>query len=190
MPKLNITHLPERLKERLEKLERGEEVAVKDIKSLLSDEQIKRMNNAWAEQEALRKTHKRPKTIEEAEAVGWKTKLEVRIDAYRQALEETQNNLADGIRKLQRQREAKAAKIYLDAYFKAEDGTSKESAGNIALTRAGFNKFGANTKKRDKEVWAMENALLKQFESGMSKEEKEQLELLKEHPKALKKKKR
>ena len=177
MPKLNITHLPERLKERLEKLERGEEVAVKDIKSLLSDEQIKRMNNAWAEQE-------------EAEAVGWKTKLDVRIDAYRQALEETQNNLADGIRKLQRQREAKAAKIYLDAYFKAEDGTSKESAGNIALTRAGFNKFGANTKKRDKEVWAMENALLKQFESGMSKEEKEQLELLKEHPKALKKKKR
>ncbi len=38
MPKLNITHLTARLKERLEKLGRGEEMAVKDIKSLLSDE--------------------------------------------------------------------------------------------------------------------------------------------------------
>jgi hypothetical protein len=190
MPKLNITHLPERLKERLAKLERGEEVALKDINALLDDEQIERMDKAWAEQEVLRKTHKRPKTKEQEQALGWKTKLEVRIEIYKQAIVEAQRGMVDGIRKLQKEREAKAARIWLDAVFKAGEGTDKWSAGNIALTRAGFNKFGANTKKRDKEVWAMEDALRKEFEGEMSKEEKEQLELLKEHQKALKKKKR
>lgn len=189
MPKLNITHLPERLKERLEKLERGEEVAIKDIKALLEDEQIERMEQAWAKQEILRKIHKRPKTKEDADAIGWKTKLEVRIDAYRNALEEAQNGLADGIRKLQKEREAKGARIWLDAVFNAEEGTDKLSAGNIALTRAGFNKFGSATKKRDKEVWAMEDALRKELKRNLSKEAKEQLAILEEHEKALKKKK-
>jgi hypothetical protein len=39
-------------------------------------------------------------------------------------------------------------------------------------------------------VWAMEDELLKQFESEMSKEEKEQLEILKEHEKGLQKRKK
>ena len=190
MPKLNITHLPARLKERLDKLERGEEVAIKDIKALLEDEQIERMELAWEEQVKLRKTHKRPKTKEEADAIGWKTKLEVRIDAYRQALEETQDGLVSGIRKLQRQREAKAAKIYLDAYFNAEDGTNKESAGNIALTRAGFNKSNPTIANRNKKVLAIEGALQEKLERNLSKEEKEQLEILKEHKQTLKKRKR
>jgi hypothetical protein len=189
MPKLNITHLPERLKERLEKLERGEEVAIKDIKALLDEEQIERMEIAWKEQVALRKTHKRPKTIEEANAIGWKTKLEVRIDAYREALEETQNNLVDGIQKLQKQREAKAAKIYLDAYFKAEDGTSKESAGNIALTRAGFIKNNPSVANRNKAVWALEETLERELKKNLSKEEMGQIEILKERKRTLKQKK-
>lgn len=172
MPKLNITHLPTRLKERLEKLERGEEVAAKDIKSLLSDEQIKRMEKAWAEQEMLRKTHKRPKTEGEANAIGWKTKLQVRIDTYRQAIEETQDGLAEGIRKLQRERETKAAKVWLDAVFNAKQGTDKWSAGNIALTRAGFNKGTPSISKRDKEVWVIEEAMRKQIENALTKQEK------------------
>lgn len=183
MPKLNITHLPTRLKERLEKLERGDEVAIKDIKALLSDEQIKRMDKAWFEQEELRKTHKRPKTKREADAIGWKTKLEVRIETYKQAIEDTQNGMSDGIKQMQKESEIKAAKIYLDAYFKAEDGTSRESAGNIALTRAGFNKDNPRTNKRDKEVWEMEEALKKRLEAKMTKEEQEQVELIREQEK-------
>jgi len=190
MPKLNITQLPERLIERLAKLERGEEVALKDINALLNDEQIERMDKAWAEQEVLRKTHKRPKTKEQEQAIGWKTKLEVRIEIYKQAIEEAEGGMLDGIRKLQKEQETNAARIWLDAVFKAGEGTDKWSAGNIALTRAGFNKFGANAKKRDKEVRAMEDALRKRLESEMCKKEKEQLELLKEHKKALKKNKR
>lgn len=172
MPKLNITHLPTRLKERLEKLERGEEVAVKDIKSLLSDEQIKRMGNAWAEQESLRKIHKRPKTEEEAKAIGWKTKLQVRIEAYKQAIKEADDGLVEGIKKLQKEREVKAARVWLDAVFNAKEGTNKLSAGNIALTRAGFNKGNLSTTKRDREVWAIEESLLKQIDSTPTKQEK------------------
>lgn len=187
MPKLNITHLPTRLKERLEKLECGEEVAIKDIKALLNDEQIERMEKAWAKQEALRKTHKRPKTNEEAEAIGWKTKLEVRIETYKQAIEDAESGMLDGIKQLQKESEIKAARIYLDAYFKAEDGINKESAGNIALTRAGFNTNNPRTTKRDREVWDMEEALKKQLEAKLSKEEREQLELLSEQEKTLRK---
>jgi len=187
MPKLNITHLPARLKERLAKLERGEEVVIKDIKALLEDEQIERMENAWAQQEVLRQTHKRPKTKEEAKAIGWKTKLEIRIEAYKQAIEEAEDGMLKGIQKLQDERETKAARIYLDAYFGAPDGNSKESAGNIALTRAGFNKTNPRNTKRDKEVWAMEELLKKQLEAEMTKEEQEQLELIKEHEKTLRK---
>ena len=172
MPKLNITHLPTRLKERLEKLERGEEVAAKDIKSLLSDEQIERMEQALAEQEILRKTHKRPKTEEEAKAIGWKTKLQVRIDVYKQAIMETDDGLVVGIKKLQKEREFKAAKIWLDALFNAKEGTDKLSAGNIALTRAGFNKGNPSATKRDREVWAMEEALLKNPNENLEKVKK------------------
>ena len=95
-----------------------------------------------------------------------------------------------GIRKLQRQREAKAAKIYLDAYFNAEDGTNKESAGNIALARAGFNKSNPTIANRNKKVLAIEGVLQEKLERNLSKEEKEQLEILKEHKQTLKKRKR
>jgi hypothetical protein len=194
MPKLNITHLPQRLKERLEKLERGEEVDKKDIKALLDDEQIERMEQAWSKQQALRKIHKPPKTSEEANKIGWKTIREVRIEIYKQALAEAEGGLLEGIRKLQADSETKAARIFMDAWSKALDegksSWSAQSAGNIALTRAGLRQGEVVASKRDKEVWDMEDALRKQFESEMSKEEKEQLEILKEHEKGLQKRKK
>ena len=194
MPKLNITHLPQRLRERLAKLERGGEISKYDIEVLLKPEQVVRLHKAQEVQDLLRKTHKRPKTKEQEQAIGWKTKLEVRIEIYKQAIEEAEGGMLGGIRKLQADSEVKAAKVFMDSWSEAvKDGKSSwsaQSVGNIALTRAGFNKFSANTKKRDKEVWAMEDTLRKEIESEMSKEEKEQLELLKEHEKALKKKQR
>ena len=194
MPKLNITHLPQRLKVRLEKLERGEEVDKKDIKALLDDEQIERMEQAWSKQQALRKIHKPPKTSEEANKIGWKTIREVRIEIYKQAIAEAEGGLLDGIRKLQADSETKAARIFMDAWSKALDegksSWSAQSSGNIALTRAGLRQGEVVASKHDKEVWAMEDALRKQFESELSKEEKEQLEILKEHKKGLQKRKK
>lgn len=186
MPKLNATHLPERLKEVIEQLERGEEVEAKKNKTLLNAEQRQALEDAWSQQQALRKQHKPPKTEHEKKKIGWKDKREVRIEVYKQAYKEMNINAVADIRELQKKRELKATKVYLKAYFEAEDLQNKDSAGRIALRRAGFN-INSGATARDKEVREMEEALLKQFEAEMSDEEREQQEFAKEHEKNIKK---
>jgi hypothetical protein len=183
MPKINNTHIAERIQELIDKMESGEEFETKKDKTLLDEVQQQALKDALAHQQQLKKTHKRPKTQAEKDAIGWKDIREVRIEFYKKVLEDLKGNVLDDIRELQRQRELKAAKIYLDAYFKAEDGNSRESAGNIALTRAGFHTGNPRTEKRDKEVWDMEEAIKKQLEAKMTKEEREQLELVREQEK-------
>jgi hypothetical protein len=195
MPKLNATHLPERIREVIKQLERGEEVEAKKNETLLNDEQRKALDDAWAIQQVLRKTHKPPKTEEEKQQLGWKDKREVRIEIYKQALTELDKNVVNNIRELQRQREAKANRVYMDAWSKAikegKRGASAQSVGNIALTRAGFSpSHSVGLSKRDREIRDMEDALLKQFEAKASQAEKEQLAILKEHEKALEKRKK
>lgn len=188
MPKLNATHLPERIQEVIEQLERGEEVQPKRNKALLNDKQQKALEDAWAAQQQLRKQHKPPKTQEEKQKLGWKDKREVRIEIYKQALNELSNNLVDDLKDLQKQREAKAARIYLEARFNAKEGVNADSAGKIALQRAGFTVLGSTgITTRDLEIRQLEELLKKQFEAEMTQEEREQLELLKEHEKAVKK---
>ena len=195
MPKLNNTHLPERIQEHIEKMERGEEVEAKKDTTLLNEQQQKELKEALAHQQQLKKTHKRPKKQEEKDAIGWKEIREVRLGIYKQALEELNANVVDDIKELQRQREAKAARVFMDAWSKAIDegkrGVSAESAGNIALTRAGFTPKGSiGLTKRDREIRASEEALLKMLESKLSAEEKEQLDLVREHEKTVKKRKK
>jgi len=192
MPKLNDTHLIERLKEVIEQLKRGEEVEAKKNKSLLSDEQQLALEEAWSKQQALRKQHKPPKTEEEKQRIGWKDKREVRIEIYKKRFAELTANALDDIKELQKKREQKAARVFMDAWSKAlkegKETWSAISEGNIAMTRAGFrsaNSIGLT--KRDKEVNDLEDALRKQLESEMTAEEREQYELLKEHEKAVKK---
>jgi len=195
MPKLNNTHLPERIQEHIAKMERGEEVEAKKDKTLLNEQQQKELKEALAQQQQLKKTHKRPKTQEEKDAIGWKEIREVRLEIYRQALEQLSANVVDDIRELQRQREAKAARVFMEAWSKAGKrgrvGSSAISAGNIALTRAGFTPQGHfGLTKRDREIKAFEEEFLKQSENELSEEEKEQLDLLREHEKAVKKRKK
>ena len=85
MPKLNGIHIFERLRERLEELEAGVEIAAKEIRSLLTPEQQQELEDAWKEQQELRKG-KRARTAEEEKALGWKTKREVRIEVFKRAL--------------------------------------------------------------------------------------------------------
>ncbi len=61
MPKLNATHLPERLKEAIKQLEDGKEVEAKKNKTLLNAEQQQELDDAWAKQQELRKHHRPPK---------------------------------------------------------------------------------------------------------------------------------
>jgi hypothetical protein len=91
MPKLDGTHLPSRLESRLSELRAGKEVAARDIRVLLTDEQIAEMDAAWAAQQELRKK-RRARTKEEEQALGWKTKRDIYIEAYERALKAAQDS--------------------------------------------------------------------------------------------------
>lgn len=184
-PKLNFTHLVPRIKEHIEKMERGEEVEAKKDKTLLNALQQEALQNALDEQKILKQNHKRPKTDAEKLAIGWKEIRQVRLEIYKQALAELENNMTEGIRNLQVQRETRAAKIFMEAWSKAYDagkrGPSAISEGNIAVTRAGFTPRGTiGLTKRDKEIYEQEEALRKRYESQLSEDDQEQLQLLKE----------
>ena len=191
MPKLNPTHLPERLKEAIKELEAGIEVEAKKNKTLLNAQQQKELDDAWTKQQALRKQHKPPKTEAEKKKIGWKDKREVRIDIYKKALAKLDEDIFDiHLKQLERE-QAKATKAYLKGYFGATDGQDKDSAGKIAVQRAGF--LVSTTRgmsKRDLEVRRIEQELLKRFEAEMTEEEREQRELLKETERAERKSKK
>lgn len=141
MPKLDATHIAERLRKRLADLQAGADVAAKDIRALLTSEQAAAMEAAWAEQQQLRKI-KRAKNEEERQQLGWKTKRDIHIEAYKQAVADSNANILDELRKMQDQAEIRQARIYFDALGKAldEDRTPEHarSMANNALTRAGL----------------------------------------------------
>jgi hypothetical protein len=181
MPKLNDTHLPERLKEAINQLEEGKEVEAKKNKTLLNAEQQQALVDVWDKQQELRKQHKPPKSEAEKKKIGWKDKREVRIEIYKKALADLEEDVFDIHLKQLAKEQAKATKAYLKGYFGATDGQDKDSAGKIAVQRAGF--IVSTTRgmsKRDLEVRRIEEELLKRFEAEMTDEEREQRDLLKE----------
>lgn len=188
MPKLNITHLPERLSRRIEQLENGEALEARDINALLTTEQQQELKEAWAIQQELRKVHKPPKTEEAKKQLGWKTIRDVRLDVYRKALQEALGGQLDGLLELQKKSEIRAARVFMGAFSKAHTaGENAHSAGRIALTQAGFGKVHIQLSKRDREVTELEDMLLKQIEDGLSDEDREQLEIVREHEKTVRK---
>ena len=195
MPKLDGTHIEERLRERLEKLRSGEEVAKREIEALLTDEQVAAMNAAWEAQQEMRK-QKRARTKEEEAALGWKTKREIQIEAYEHAIAQADTAMLETLEGLQDKAKIRQAKIYLDSYFKAtKEGKTPDVARKLAnndLTRAGLKRVDGQVvghqSKRDREVWEMEQQILGRIRSEMTPEELEQLELAEEHEKALREK--
>jgi hypothetical protein len=194
MPKLDGTHLPQRLAERLADLKAGKEVAARDLKALLNDDQVAEMEAAWEEQQLLRK-QKRARTKEEEAALGWKTKRDIHIEAYERAVAAANDVLLEEFERLQEQAEIRGAKIYFDTLNKAlKDGKDKSVAENLAnnaMTRAGLRRMDGQAiglqglTKRDREIRAMEDVILKRAVSEMDDYEREQLELLREHEKAV-----
>lgn len=192
MPKLDGTHLPQRLAERLADLKADKEVAARDVKALLSDEQIAEMDEAWEWQQSLRKI-KRARTKEEERELGWKTKREIYIDAYEKALSEANEDIGDALDERLERAEVRAARIYLDTYFAARD-EGKEAyqahlAANNELKRAHLAKVDvaqtdAMTRRRD-ELDAMEDAIRAEIRKKKTPEELEQLEMLEEHEREL-----
>ena len=194
MPKLDGTHIAERLKSRLEELQRGEEVAARDMKSLLTDEQQAAMDSAWAEQQALRKK-KRARNKQEEAALGWKTKREIHIEALTQALNAAQDGEVAAWQKKMHDAEVRQGRVYFDELkaqtAKGVDAATARIRANNALTRSGLKRLDGvmigtqGLNKRDREIRDLEDAIQQKNESELDDYEREQLELLREHEKAV-----
>ena len=195
MPKLNKVQIADRLREKLDDLRNGKEVAARDLRTMLTDEQIAMLDTAWAQQQALRKL-KRARTKEEEQALGWRSKREIQIEVLEQVVNQADEQVLEALMELQYKAEVRQARIYLDGYSKARAaGKSEAEAQSIAnndLTRAGLPRVDGQvvryTNQRDREVWALENQLREQLRNEMSAEELEQIELLEEHERAWAKK--
>lgn len=194
MPKLDGTQIAERLQVRLEELRRGEDVAARDLRALLTAEQEAAMDAAWAEQQELRK-QKRARTKEEEAALGWKAKRDIHIDALESALREAQDAEVAAWEKRGYDAEVRQGRVYFDELKKETDAgvdlkTAKIRANN-ALTRAKLKRLDGQMigtqglRPRDREIRAMEDALLEKALSEMDDYEREQYELGQEHEKAL-----
>ena len=190
MPKLDGTHIAERLQKRIDELEAGEELAAKDVRALLTTEQYKAYEDALAEQDKLRQG-KRARTDEAKTAVGWKTKREVRLDAFRAALQDAYAAEEAAWEKKKRDAEVRQGRIYFDTLNQAlEAGKTEQVARNLAnnkLTQSDLNRLDGHGVRsgsaRDKLVNEMEDALRAKFRSEMTAQELEQLELSEEHDK-------
>ena len=192
MPKLDGTHIAERLKERIAKLKNGEEVAARDLRALLTDEQTAALDAAKKAQQEVKKAN-RARTKEEEKALGWKSIREIHIEALEAALKEAEEDEVGAWEKRMRDAEIRQARIYFDTLeseIKAgkELQTAKNKANND-LTRAGLRRMDGqivgHLSKRDKEISELEAALIQQATNELDDYEKEQLELLKAHNKAV-----
>ena len=188
MPKLDGTHLPERIRNRLADLKAGKEVAAKEIKALLSEDQFAAMNAAWQYQKELR-TNKSAKGREEKN-ISFKTKREIHIEAYEAALIEANKDLLNSFRKRQLQSEVRAASVYIDAFKAAKaEGKTRYQADLVANNELKRAHLAQVEKKqlshRDKEVEAMESKIKAELRKKMSPSELEQLEVLEEHDAAV-----
>ena len=124
--------------------------------------------------------------VTQEERFGWQTKRDIRLRLLRETLTELNDNLLAELDKEQERKTIKAARIFLDAYFKAVDEQKNPWAeANAALQRNGFRRedqrWGRGFTKRDIEVREMEEALLKRFEAEMTDEEREQRALGREY---------
>lgn len=195
MPKIDGTQVGERLQVWLDKLQRGEAVAPRDLRALLSKEQEAAIDAAWAEQQKLRDKMKKPKTAEAQAAVGWKEKRDIHIEALQQAIAQANAEEIAAWDKRMYDAEVRQGRIFFDELSAALDAgvdmqTAKTRANN-ALTRADLNRLDGQLigtqglTARDREIRAMEDAIQQRAESEMDDYEREQLELLREYEKAV-----
>ena len=138
---------------------------------------------------------RRARTEQEQQALGWKSKRQVRIEVLKAALTTAWDGIEEEFSRLKEQAEIRGAKIYFDTLNQAlKDGKDKRVAENLAnnaMTRAGLRRMDGQAiglqglNKRDREIRVMEDAILQRAESEMDDDEREQLELLREHEKAV-----
>ncbi len=126
--------------------------------------------------------------VTQEERFGWQTKRDIRLRLLRETVAELNDNLLAELEREQFKREARAARVFMDAYVAAaKNGKNAMAEANAALQRNGFKRIDVQnnrgTNQRDSEVREMEEALLKRFEAEMTDEEREQLAMSREYDK-------
>jgi hypothetical protein len=196
MPKLDALQTAERLRRQLDKLMRNEEIAIRDLRALLTTQQNQAINTAWQEQQLLRK-EKRARTEEEQRTLGWKTKREIQIDVVKQALYEYEENELTVLEKQLQNKELRQANIFMREFVaarnKGKDFWSAWNWANNELVRAGLPRIDGQVtqhlNERDKQVREMEAQILERIRSEMTEEEREQNDLLRDFTKSNKQQK-
>jgi hypothetical protein len=159
---------------------------------LLTEEQTAALDAAKKAQQELKKA-KRARTKEEEKALGWKSIREIHIEALEAALKEAEDDELDAWEKRLRDAEIRQARIYFETLDKemtaGKDLQTAKNKANNDLTRAGLRRLDGqivgHLNKRDKEISELEAALIQQATDELDDYEKEQLELLKAHNKAV-----
>jgi len=186
MPKLDKTHLTSRLLEQIERLRQGNTLVVRDVKVLLTPEQLNDVEQAWEAQKSLR-TAKRPRSDAERLKLGIKDKRESYIEALESALEVAKAGNASALKEELKRATVRQTRVYFDALNKAEEqgktGQSAKSFANNELTRAGLRRMDGSDRfyksKRDAEVNEMERVLEERLNAQLTDEERFQQSFLK-----------
>ena len=164
MPKLDNTHIADRLRERLADLKLGKEIAARELRALLNEEQIKAIDDAKKYQQQLRKLVK-VRTKEKQQLVGYKAIRDIYIEVYEQAILDI--DVVAAFDKKIRAAELRQAKIFMDSYTTAmNNGKTSSEAKAIAnndLTRAKLARIDGQAvrrkNKRDIEIAEMEERI-------------------------------
>ena len=85
MPKLDNTHIADRLRKRLAELKADKKVAARELRALLNKEQIKLIDDAKKHQQQLRKLVN-VRTKEKQQLVGYKAIRDIYIEVYEKAI--------------------------------------------------------------------------------------------------------
>lgn len=181
----------ERIRVLLERLRADEEVAIRDIRAALNQAQVQALEDAWVQQQELRKTRVRSK--EEQQRLGFKSKREVLIEQLEAAYKVAEENLLPGFERVQRELELRQTRIYFEGLKTAEAAgktpSQQRAFANNELTRANLRRmdgmYVTHRSKRDREIAEMEAALMRSFREQTSDEEREQARILEDHENAL-----
>jgi len=165
MPKLNPVDVLERVKQRLAELRKGKSIETRVLNKLLTTEQQQTL------QQALKKR-----------AGSGKTVRDIQVECFEKFVEELHAGFDAAMNAMKHEHEVRAARVYLDAYFKAvDDGENPHAMANAALQQHGFKRLDGNYQgykltERDAKMKATDEELRRMIEAGLTAEEREEIE--------------
>ena len=181
MPKLNDTHLPSRISRIIDHLELGGAIVVRDVKAVLTAEQIAKVESEWLSQKTIRKGT-RARTDDEKRSQGIINKRSLYIRELKAALVAAEAGMLAALHAGIENKKLRQTRKYLESVSKAIlAGKSEKAARDFAnneLTRAGLSRMDRRVVRRetarDYNVRDMEAQLKARFRAAMTKEELEQ----------------